>query len=134
MPSFATGRFLYRPIHKGKNKVLGCVFCRVAARQSPASILYEDDQCLAFEDIHPMAPVHVLVIPKKHIASLDADLECDEALLGHLLIIAARMAREKGVDRSGFRTIINTNAGAGQSVFHLHIHVMGGRVMRWPPG
>ncbi len=134
MPPFTTGRFLYSLFHRGTNRVLGCVFCRVAAHQSPASILYEDDQCVAFEDIHPKAPVHVLVIPKKHIASLDADLELDETLLGHLLIVAARMAREKGIGRTGFRTVINTNAGAGQSVFHLHIHVMGGRIMRWPPG
>ncbi|NWG12742.1 MAG: histidine triad nucleotide-binding protein [Acidobacteria bacterium] len=115
-------------------EALGCVFCRIAAHQAPAKILYEDDQCVAFEDIRPRAPVHALVIPKKHIAALDAGLETDEALLGHLLVVSARVAREKGIDRSGFRTVINTNAGAGQTVFHLHLHVMGGRIMHWPPG
>src|SRR5690242_4119382 len=112
--------------------ILGCLFCDIAAHTKAATILYEDDQCLAFQDIAPKAPVHVLVIPRKHIVSLN-DSE-DEPLLGHLLSTAARIAKEKGIDGTGYRTVINTNAEAGQSVFHLHLHLMGGRVMKWPPG
>ncbi|PYV19836.1 MAG: histidine triad nucleotide-binding protein [Acidobacteria bacterium] len=111
----------------------GCVFCRIAAREVPATIYYEDDSCLAFQDAAPKAPVHVLVIPRRHIVSLNEGID-DERLLGHLLAVAVRMAREKGIDGTGYRTVINTNAEAGQTVFHLHVHVMGGRVMRWPPG
>ena len=134
MLPFAIKRFAYYLLQKGMMKVTGCVFCRIASHQSPAKSLYEDDRCIALEDIHPRAPVHVLVIPKKHIASLNDDLDGDEPLLGHLLNVAARTARDKGIDRSGFRTVINTNAEAGQTVFHLHVHVMGGRIMGWPPG
>lgn len=127
-------RLAYLLFQKGKNRLLGCIFCRIASHQAPARILYEDEQCVAFEDVHPRAPVHVLVIPRKHIESLNADLYGDEALLGHLLNVAARTAKSKGIDSTGFRTVINTNAEAGQTVFHLHIHVMGGRTMHWPPG
>jgi histidine triad (HIT) family protein len=115
-------------------KGFGCIFCEMAAREKPAKILYEDDCCLAIQDIHPMAPVHLLVIPRKHITSLNENLENDKELLGHLLTVAARMAKDLGIDGSGYRTIINTNAEAGQTVFHLHLHVLGGRVLRWPPG
>ena len=114
--------------------MFGCMFCQIAAREKPARIIYEDDQCVAFEDIHPKAPVHVLVIPRKHIVSLSDDLTRDEALLGHLLSVAGVVAKAKGVDGTGYRTVINTNAEAGQSVFHLHLHVLGGRVLGWPPG
>ncbi len=119
---------------KGRFGMSGCVFCRIAARAAPARLLYEDEQCVAFEDIHPRAPVHLLVIPRKHIPGLGADVGGEEMLLGHLLAVAARMAREKGIEQSGFRCVINTNPAAGQTVYHLHLHVMGGRVMRWPPG
>lgn len=112
----------------------GCIFCRVASSEEPARILYEDELCLAIQDISPKAPVHLLVIPRKHIPSLNENLEDDKALLGHLLTVAGRMAKEQGVDGTGFRTVINTNAGAGQSVYHLHVHVLGGRMFRWPPG
>jgi len=118
---------------KGVMRMLGCIFCQIAAHQKPATIVYEDDQCLAFQDINPKAPVHMLVIPRKHVSSLN-DEDLDKGLLGHLLVVAARMAREKGIDGSGFRTVINTNAEAGQTVFHLHVHVLGGRILRWPPG
>jgi len=111
-----------------------CAFCQVAAHEMPARIIYEDEQCLAFHDIHPQAPVHLLVIPRKHITSLNEDLDHDKMLLGHMMAVAAHMAKEQGIDGTGYRTVINTNAGAGQSVFHLHIHVMGGRVFHWPPG
>ena len=111
-----------------------CIFCQIAARQRKATILFEDEQCIALQDINPKAPVHVLVIPRKHIVSLNGGTAEDEQMLGHLLMVSARMAKEKGIDGTGYRTVINTNAEAGQSVFHLHVHVMGGRSMRWPPG
>jgi histidine triad (HIT) family protein len=114
--------------------VLNCIFCEVAARKKPAKILYEDERCLAFQDVNPKAPVHLLVIPRKHIVSLNDDLENDKELLGHLMTVAARMAKDRGIDGSGYRTVINTNAEAGQTVFHLHLHVLGGRILLWPPG
>ena len=111
-----------------------CIFCKIAAHEMPTNILYEDDLCMVFDDINPQAPIHLLVIPKKHITSLnDAEAE-DRDLLGHLLGVVARMAKEKKIDGSGYRTVINTNAEAGQTVFHLHIHVLGGRRLDWPPG
>ena len=100
----------------------------------PAKILFEDEQCVVFQDLNPKAPVHLLVIPRKHITSLNDDLDEDKELLGHMMTVVGRMAKERGVDGTGYRTVINTNAEAGQSVFHLHIHILGGRIFRWPPG
>lgn len=114
--------------------MFGCIFCQMADHEKPATILYEDEDCLAIQDINPKAPVHLLVIPRKHITSLNENLENDKALLGHLMTVVGRMAKEQGIDGSGYRTVINTNAEAGQTVFHLHIHVLGGRVLHWPPG
>jgi histidine triad (HIT) family protein len=111
-----------------------CLFCRIAARELPGKIVYEDDRCLALQDIHPRAPVHLLVIPRSHIASLNDMAPADEALFGHLLAVAARLAKENGIDGTGYRTVINTNGEAGQSVFHIHVHVLGGRRLSWPPG
>lgn len=133
MIPFAVKKLVFYAYKKGMMKMLGCVFCQIAERKKPAAIHYEDEQCVVFQDIHPKAPVHFLVVPRRHIASLN-DEGHDEALLGHLLAVAARVAREKGVAGSGFRTVINTNAEAGQTVFHLHVHVLGGRILRWPPG
>lgn len=112
----------------------GCIFCRVACGEMPARIIYEDDHCVAFHDINPKAPVHFLVIPRKHITSLNDLLEDDQLLLGHMMTVASRMAKEQHIDGTGYRAVINTNAEAGQTVFHLHIHIMGGRVFHWPPG
>jgi histidine triad (HIT) family protein len=111
-----------------------CIFCRVVAGDVHADIVFQDDRCLAFRDINPQAPVHVLLIPREHIESLDDAGRGDEAVLGHMLRIAARIANEQGLAESGYRTVINTGAGVGQSVFHLHLHVLGGRPMSWPPG
>ena len=111
-----------------------CIFCRIASRQVQAAILYEDEHCLVFRDTNPQAPVHLLVIPRKHIASLNDGLEEDVWLLGHMLAVSARAAGEQGIDGTGFRTVINTNREAGQTVYHLHVHVLGGRRLRWPPG
>ncbi|MBF0422588.1 MAG: histidine triad nucleotide-binding protein [Magnetococcales bacterium] len=104
-----------------------CLFCKIVSGKIPATKVYEDDHCLAFHDIHPQAPVHVLVIPKKHWESLDAVAPEDRAVLGHLLERTAHCARELGVAASGYRTIINTHAHAGQEVYHIHVHILGGR-------
>jgi histidine triad (HIT) family protein len=111
-----------------------CIFCRVVVGGIPADIIYSDERAVAFRDINPQAPVHALVIPREHVASLDDAAGRDEGALGHLLRVAARVAGEQGLSESGYRTVINTGAGAGQSVFHLHLHVIGGRPLRWPPG
>ncbi len=111
-----------------------CIFCRVVSGEVRADIIFQDDRCIAFRDINPQAPVHVLLIPREHIESLDDAGRGDEAILGHLLRVAARVANDEGLSESGFRTVINTGAGAGQSVMHLHLHVLGGRPLNWPPG
>jgi histidine triad (HIT) family protein len=111
-----------------------CLFCRIVRKEIPASIVYEDDDLVVFNDINPQAPLHALVIPKRHIATLN-DLEVsDEALVGQMLRRAVAVARDKGYADSGFRTVFNTNAQAGQTVFHIHLHVLGGRGLTWPPG
>jgi histidine triad (HIT) family protein len=100
----------------------------------PAKIVFEDEQAVAFEDSNPQAPVHVLIIPRKHVASLKEITLDEELLLGHLLRVAAQLAREKGLEPRGYRTVINTGSWAGQSVFHFHVHLLGGRAFGWPPG
>ena len=109
-----------------------CLFCRIVQREIPATIVAEDAYCLAFRDLSPKAPTHVLVIPKVHIETLDA--ATDGEALGRVLLMAAAVARLEGIAPSGYRTVINTNAAAGQTVFHLHAHVLGGRDLAWPPG
>ena len=111
-----------------------CIFCRIVAGEIPAAIVHQDDRSIAFRDLNPQAPVHLLVIPREHIRSLNDAKENNEATLGHLLHVAARVANEQGIAESGYRTVINTNANAGQSVFHVHVHVLGGRALSWPPG
>ncbi|NGZ10618.1 MAG: histidine triad nucleotide-binding protein [Nitrospira sp. LK70] len=111
-----------------------CLFCRVVVKTIPAKIVYEDDQTLAFDDIHPQAPVHTLVIPKRHVASIQDMGESDQALLAQLLLTCRKVANDKGLADSGFRLVANTGRNGGQTVFHLHFHVMGGRHMAWPPG
>ena len=110
------------------------VFARILRGEVPADVLHEDDHCLAFRDVAPQAPTHFLVIPKREIASLsDAGPE-DAGLLGHLLVTAAKVARDLGIAEGGSRVVINDGAGAGQTVFHLHVHVLAGRSLTWPPG
>lgn len=112
----------------------GCLFCKMIEKKIPATIVYEDDQTMAIEDLHPQAPVHVLVLPKKHVPTV-MDLQSQDAgLWWRMLETAQRLAREKRIVQPGFRLNINCNAGAGQSVFHLHVHVLGGRPFQWPPG
>ena len=111
-----------------------CIFCEIIEKKRPAQIIFEDEQVLAFEDIHPQAPVHVLVIPKKHIpTNLDIQEE-DMHLVGSLFQAASTIARKRGIAERGFRMVMNCNREAGQTVFHLHLHVLGGRGMYWPPG
>ena len=110
-----------------------CLFCKIVAGQIPADRVLEDEDVIAFRDINPQAPVHVLVVPRRHVASLDAAAADDAALLGRLLLAAQRVAREAGTER-GYRVVNNCGSSAGQSVFHIHFHVLGGRDMRWPPG
>ncbi|MBS1126421.1 MAG: hit [Nitrospirae bacterium] len=111
-----------------------CLFCRISAKKIPATLVYEDRNAVAFEDIQPQAPVHVLIVPKKHIStSLDITDE-DDGLIGHLFRIAGQIAKEKGIAERGFRLLMNTNPEAGQSVYHIHLHLLGGRQMHWPPG
>jgi histidine triad (HIT) family protein len=111
-----------------------CLFCRIVRRELPAKILFENERVLAFEDIRPKAPVHVLVIPKDHFASLNDAPEGAEALLGEILLRAREVAREKGVSETGYRIVLNTARDSGQDVFHIHFHVLGGRLLGWPPG
>lgn len=113
---------------------MSTIFKRIIDREIPADIVYEDDQCLAFRDVSPQAPVHVLVIPKKEIASIDAMEDADAALLGHLWIVIRQLARDLGIAESGYRVVTNCGAEGGQSVDHLHFHLLGGRQLDWPPG
>ena len=110
-----------------------CLFCRIVRKEIPASVVYEDDDLLAFNDINAQAPLHVLVIPKRHIATLNDLSPQDDALAGQMIRRAAAIARDKGYADRGFRTVFNTNAEAGQTVFHIHLHVLAGRGLTWPP-
>jgi histidine triad (HIT) family protein len=113
---------------------MDCLFCKIIEKQIPASIVYEDGRVVAFNDINPQAPTHVLVVPKEHIATpLDIADEHNE-LIGHMFQVAANIAKERGIAERGFRALMNCNAEAGQSVFHIHLHILGGRPMQWPPG
>ena len=109
------------------------IFKRIIDKEIPAGIVYEDDRCLAFHDVNPQAATHILIVPKKEIASLADVEEADRDLLGHLLVIASRLARQLGLS-SGYRTVINCGPDGGQSVDHLHVHLLGGRSFAWPPG
>lgn len=112
---------------------MDCLFCKIVEGKIPAKKIYEDDQVIAFNDINPQAPVHFMVIPKRHIACLSDLTEDDRALVGHMIFAAQRVAREQGCD-NGFRTVFNCNEDGGQTVYHIHLHVLGKRQMTWPPG
>lgn len=111
-----------------------CLFCKIIAGEIPSDCVYSDDHVYAFRDIHPVAPTHILVIPRKHLVSVDHADDHDEALMGKLLLSARQIARAQGLSDDGFRLVINTGDDGGQTVFHLHLHILGGRQMSWPPG
>ena len=111
-----------------------CLFCQIVNGQASGRIVYEDDMVVSFEDIRPKAPVHLLLVPRKHIPTL-LDLEPgDEIVIGHIFLLASRLARERGLAESGYRMVVNCGPGAGQSVYHIHFHLLGGRSLAWPPG
>ena len=111
-----------------------CLFCRIIRRETPADFMHEDDLVVAFKDNRPQAPVHFLVVPKKHILTLNELIPDDNALIGQMFQVAKTLATQSSIHQKGYRTVFNVNAGAGQSVYHLHLHVLGGRMFSWPPG
>src|SRR6476620_12098044 len=111
-----------------------CLFCKIIAGQIPATIVHSSDRIVAIKDVNPQAPTHVLVLPRRHIATLNDLTESDDALVGELVRTAAAIAKKNGHAEAGYRTVFNTNADAGQTVFHIHLHLLGGRRMTWPPG
>jgi len=111
-----------------------CIFCKIASKESPANIVYEDDTSIAFKDINPQAPLHILVIPKRHICTVVETTEEDKPLLGHLIYVANKIAERFNVSKKGFRLVANCGLESGQSVWHVHFHLLGGRRMTWPPG
>lgn len=111
-----------------------CVFCKIIRRELPGKFVHEDETAVAIQDLHPQAPVHLLILPRTHIETLGAVKPGDAILIGHLFAVAAELARERGLETRGYRTVINNGSGAGQTVYHLHVHLLGGRVFHWPPG
>jgi histidine triad (HIT) family protein len=109
-----------------------CLFCRIVQKEIPATLVAETEECVAFRDINPQAPVHVVIIPKEHVPSLNEARNAE--LIGSLSLLAAEIARKEGIAETGYRTVVNTNRNAGQTVFHVHLHLLGGRAMAWPPG
>jgi histidine triad (HIT) family protein len=113
---------------------MDCIFCKIAAGTIPTTLIYQDEIVIAFNDLHPQAPIHKLIIPRKHIATLNDLKTEDKALIGHMLYIAKQLASELKIADQGYRTLMNCNDYGGQTVFHLHMHLLGGRIMHWPPG
>ncbi len=113
---------------------MDCIFCKIIKNELPAKIIYQDKDIIAFNDRHPRAPIHQLIVPKKHIPTLNNLTEKDTLLAGNMLQVARHLAKEWNIDQSGFRTIFNCNKDGGQEVFHLHLHLLGGRALHWPPG
>jgi histidine triad (HIT) family protein len=113
---------------------MSCLFCKIVEKKIPSKIVYEDERALAFEDINPQAPVHILVIPKKHISTSLEIKSDDNELVGYMFQVANKIAKEKNISERGFRLVMNCNRESGQTVFHIHLHLLGGRIMHWPPG
>lgn len=113
---------------------MNCLFCKIAAGEIPATVVYEDDELMAFRDIKPQAPTHILVIPKRHIATINDSNDMDATLLGTMILRAQKLAQAEGFSETGYRLVFNVNSGGGQEVYHIHLHLLGGRQMTWPPG
>lgn len=113
---------------------MDCIFCKIADGSIPAKILYQDDNVVAFEDINPQAPHHKIIVPRKHIATLNDLTDADANLVGQMTLAATKMAKELGIAENGYRLVMNCNSAGGQTVFHIHLHLIGGRSMTWPPG
>ena len=113
---------------------MSCLFCKIVAGEIPATVVYEDDDIIAFHDINPQAPTHLLIIPKLHIATIDDADESHEKLLGRMVLTAKKLAHTEGLSENGYRLVFNVNSGGGQMVYHIHLHLIGGRQMVWPPG
>ena len=111
-----------------------CLFCKIVKGEIPATLVYQDDRLVAFNDINPQAPTHVLVVPRRHIATLNDLTADDDQIVGEMVRRAGAIAKERGLSAGGYRTVFNTNRDAGQTVFHIHLHMLGGRAMHWPPG
>jgi len=111
-----------------------CLFCKMASGEIEPDIVYQDDEVIAFRDINPQAPTHVLIIPRRHISTINDMQSTDAELTGKLFLAAGKIAEQEGIAEDGYRTVMNCNAGAGQTVFHVHLHMLGGRAMTWPPG
>src|SRR3954466_5160202 len=111
-----------------------CLFCKIVEKKIPANLVYEDDRAVAFRDLNPQAPTHVLIVPRRHIASLNELTAADEAEVGHLHLVAQKIAHAEGIAANGYRVLFNTGKYAGQTVFHIHLHLIGGRELGWPPG
>jgi histidine triad (HIT) family protein len=111
-----------------------CLFCKIAAGQIPGAVVHQDDELVAFKDINPQAPLHLLIIPRRHIGSLNELTSADEGLVGSMIRCAATLAKQHGYEERGYRTVFNTNRDAGQTVFHIHLHLLAGRGLTWPPG
>ena len=111
-----------------------CIFCKIIDRKVPAKLVHDDELSIAFEDINPQAPTHILIVPKKHIMDIHSIEEGDRELIGHLFFVAQALGEERGLDKSGYRMVINNGRGAGQTVFHIHLHLLSGRRFSWPPG
>ncbi|KTD34783.1 HIT family hydrolase [Legionella moravica] len=113
---------------------MNCLFCKIAKGEIPATVLFEDNEIIAFRDIRPQAPTHILIIPKKHIATINDTSDDDEQLLGKMVLKAKKLAESEGLSEVGYRLVFNINSGGGQEVYHIHLHLLGGRQMTWPPG
>ena len=116
------------------NMTDSCIFCKIVSNEARATIVYHDDQAMAFRDIHPVAPTHILIVPNKHMDSVNALRTEDEQLIGHLFTVAGQLAKNEGIDQGGYRLIMNTGANGGQTVFHIHLHLIGGQRMKHPMG
>jgi histidine triad (HIT) family protein len=111
-----------------------CIFCKIIDKKISATVIHEDDHALAFADLNPQAPTHVLIVPKKHIADIHSIVASDRELIGHLFLVAKTVATQRGLDKNGYRMVINNGIDAGQTVFHIHLHLLSGRTFSWPPG